>query len=520
MRPYSTLYVPVQFFAPVPCSFVVRVRLTMNKAHSQRSKGAGRGDSKQAERSEEKKGTHGRKAAGGPRDERDQSSSTKATNLLQQAKALAAASAGAAAAPAQVATAFTSRPTRPAPTPAFPARAPSAAPTPSHETICKYPVTGILLVHTQKHAQSYTGTVSNTPLPNLFCYPNPFFPAHTVMASIVNAFSIDAVLAQVGQSELAGAEAVIFRNICMPTTLAAVHEALPKGWERQAVRHSVVPFSDSWVQLKRDKVEGKLYNWAAQPNYDGPCVEPTPEVFQDMFMEALGAGGVYLSDVEPARVVSESVQAITDATPLGAPLLGQDLPGVNKEMVYIHASNSEQYTLFPIHVEDAFLAAMSLLVAGLPKAWVVIPARFWPTLVNSIIQEVPPRDCSNPLSHKCFLPASLSALHAMGITPLLFMQYPGDLMVTLPGAAHFGFSFGPNASTAINVTTPNWHLFYPRAQSAGPCRCVPPVELDLEALAVAYDKAGWDTDAASKCMCTFSVAVAGRLYNTVLFFSG
>jgi len=39
---------------------------------------------------------------------------------------------------------------------------------------------------------------------------------------------------------------------------------------------------------------------------------------------------------------------------------------------------------------------------------------------------------------------------------LKVVQYPGDLVVLYPSAAHFGFNTGPNIAQAINIGTKSW----------------------------------------------------------------
>jgi hypothetical protein len=95
---------------------------------------------------------------------------------------------------------------------------------------------------------------------------------------------------------------------------------------------------------------------------------------------------------------------------------------------------------FAAHAEDHNLPSINQLVFGAPKVWFAVPGASFGA-ANAAIRAAVPRgelpNCPQSLAHKLVLP-SLAVLHGAGLPVARVVQHAGDLIITAPGAVHFG----------------------------------------------------------------------------------
>lgn len=95
---------------------------------------------------------------------------------------------------------------------------------------------------------------------------------------------------------------------------------------------------------------------------------------------------------------------------------------------------------FAAHAEDHNLPSINQLVYGAPKVWFAVPGANFGA-ANAAIRAAVPRgelpNCPQSLAHKLVLP-SLAVLQGAGLPVARVVQRAGDLIITAPGAVHFG----------------------------------------------------------------------------------
>jgi len=168
-------------------------------------------------------------------------------------------------------------------------------------------------------------------------------------------------------------------------------------------------------------------------------------------------------------------------------LLGPNLPGVTSPYLYMGMWAS----VFGVHTEDMNLLSINYLHAGAPKVWYAIApgqeARRFEALCEHYYAHAH-QDCRQFLRHKRYL-LSPAILKKAGIKYTFQVQYPGDAMITIPDAYHFGFNTGFNVAEATNFGVPEW---IPFGHQARICMCRPDsVRIDmfrLERLLARYRK--------------------------------
>lgn len=129
-----------------------------------------------------------------------------------------------------------------------------------------------------------------------------------------------------------------------------------------------------------------------------------------------------------------------------------------------------QGTWFCAHKEDSDISSMNALLSGHPKIWYIVPfsdADKFERLFKQLAQGVS-FGCETAFKHKCFIiPPWILQKHGIKFTR--HVQYPGEIIITLYGAYHFGFNAGYNVSESINIASPKFIDFYNKVQL-----CVPP----------------------------------------------
>ncbi len=133
--------------------------------------------------------------------------------------------------------------------------------------------------------------------------------------------------------------------------------------------------------------------------------------------------------------------------------VGQRYGGVTDSMLYV----GQYRAMFACHVEDADLYSINYLHYGLPKSWYCIPPseRFKFENYAAAIFPEDNAECVNFLRHKTKM-FSPKFLQDHGIRFHTVVQLPGEYVIPMPGAYHFGFNHGFNVAEATNYATPRW----------------------------------------------------------------
>ena len=131
------------------------------------------------------------------------------------------------------------------------------------------------------------------------------------------------------------------------------------------------------------------------------------------------------------------------------------------------------------HTEDMNLLSINYLHAGAPKYWYAIApedAKRFESLAESRFIHAY-SGCKEFLRHKRYLISPL-VLEKAGIPFTTQIQRPGQAMLTMPGAYHFGINLGFNVAEATNFACPEWMEFGKRARI---CMCRPDsVRIDMQ----------------------------------------
>ena len=191
---------------------------------------------------------------------------------------------------------------------------------------------------------------------------------------------------------------------------------------------------------------------------------------QERFWEHIGSGNktTYGSNIEGIYTANNA--GSWDMRNLDSSLrkLPEDYEGITSPMTYLATIHS----LFPNHTEDMNLMSLNLLVAGQPKIWYVLDpndqSRF-ETWLKRVMPDYFMGRCINIIRHKNLL-VDPREVRRQGISIQVIVQWPGDMVLTLPGAVHWGFGTGPSIAHAVNLTFfKQWIALGRREQE---CDCV------------------------------------------------
>lgn len=141
------------------------------------------------------------------------------------------------------------------------------------------------------------------------------------------------------------------------------------------------------------------------------------------------------------------------------------IPRVQSSYVIVGMQN----TWFCAHKEDHDMASMNILLEGAPKIWYILPqteAAKFENLFNELLGKLKRRLCPTVLRHKCFIiPPWILAKNGIKFTK--HIQRPGEVMLTMYGAYHFGFIAGLNVCEAANIISPRFLQFFSTAKLCG-----------------------------------------------------
>lgn len=142
------------------------------------------------------------------------------------------------------------------------------------------------------------------------------------------------------------------------------------------------------------------------------------------------------------------------------------IPGVQSSFSIVGMRD----TWFCAHKEDSDLASINRLLYGAIKFWYVIKpkdAAKFEKLFHNLLCDDFDYTCSTALRHKCFIIPPW-VLDAHEITYTIYMQRPGEIMLTLYGAYHFGFNTGFNVCEASNIASPKYLNIFEYAKLCQP----------------------------------------------------
>jgi hypothetical protein len=148
-----------------------------------------------------------------------------------------------------------------------------------------------------------------------------------------------------------------------------------------------------------------------------------------------------------------------------------DAPGMTSCYTYF----ARAYSVFAAHAEDHNLPSINQLVFGAPKVWFAVPPDQF-LLATQVLKAAAVRGelptCPQAVAHKLQIP-SLALLRAHGVRVTKFIQKQGDLVITAPGAIHFGINCGDNVAESTNVSDGSWlsTSAFSHYMELGACNC-------------------------------------------------
>lgn len=133
------------------------------------------------------------------------------------------------------------------------------------------------------------------------------------------------------------------------------------------------------------------------------------------------------------------------------------IPGIHTPCEYV---SSDICSATGMHVEDALLCSVNVVLAGAPKVWLMIPPRcqeIFETQIRNHLSDSfrPAQGCSQSVRHMDALLSPI-LLDRWGIPYHIIVCKAGQMVVTLPGTYHQVVNAGPNYAQAINFAMPNW----------------------------------------------------------------
>lgn len=111
------------------------------------------------------------------------------------------------------------------------------------------------------------------------------------------------------------------------------------------------------------------------------------------------------------------------------------------------------FSTFCWHVEDLFMYSLNYMHSGKPKIWYSIAGKDKEKFDLYVKKNFVMKAVENPgFIYDLSIHIDPMDLIKNGIEVKRTIQYPGELIVTLPKAYHMGFSLGENKSEAVNYT--------------------------------------------------------------------
>ena len=130
-----------------------------------------------------------------------------------------------------------------------------------------------------------------------------------------------------------------------------------------------------------------------------------------------------------------------------------DLSGVNIPWLYI----GMKFSTFCWHYEDLMLNSLNYNHWGKPKVWYGVPEDYREKFEKAIKSKCALLFKKDPnILLDIITMVSPAYLLSQKIKMYKTLQYPGEFILTFPGAYHSGFSTGLNVGEAVNFVTRSW----------------------------------------------------------------
>jgi hypothetical protein len=126
--------------------------------------------------------------------------------------------------------------------------------------------------------------------------------------------------------------------------------------------------------------------------------------------------------------------------------------GINTPYAYVSLAKGSPTSM---HIEDANLRSLNLLLSGATKLWIVVPeserAKLEAAVRREHLRASDISRCSQFIRH-CDTIFPTTTLRKWGIAFQVVRHNPGELMFTNQNAYHQVLNYGPNFAIAINVS--------------------------------------------------------------------
>lgn len=256
-------------------------------------------------------------------------------------------------------------------------------------------------------------------------------------------------------------ETGVVEQFLLPTNLGTTN--FPRSIEVQQKCITIRPFprskTETFLEVKSDD---EVHQTSVVPRFP-PCppVHETGTKLEhvfDQYISKRDTRSVYYLVCEAATLATRQSFGLQSIEPLSCGLLKTRIrsrcPGINTPYAYFGQASS----VTALHIEDAFLYSKNFCHAGW-KLWLVVRPESLPSLESHLKQVFKPRLASGSdfVRDLCVFLAP-QQLREWEVSFEVFLQGPGDLIVTYPKAYHQVLNLTDSVAEAINFAPENWEL--------------------------------------------------------------
>lgn len=256
-------------------------------------------------------------------------------------------------------------------------------------------------------------------------------------------------------------ETGVVEQIQSPTNLGV--KDFPKSIDVQQKSITVRPFPKSspkaFLEVRSDN---ELHQLSVVPHF--PSCPPVNdrgaelETVLDLYIGQRTTRSMYYLVCEAANLATRQSFGLQSMEPLSCgslnTLIRSRCPGINTPYIYFGQATS----VTALHIEDAFLYSKNFCHAGW-KLWLVVEPESRPSLESHLKQNFKASSASGSdfVRDLCILVAPWQ-LREWGIPFRVFIQGPGDLVVTYPKAYHQVLNLTDSLAEAVNFAPEDWEL--------------------------------------------------------------
>ena len=217
-------------------------------------------------------------------------------------------------------------------------------------------------------------------------------------------------------------------------------------------------------------------------NNKGLNGDPSAFIDKNKYWKGLSStSSIYSHDFTSAlhsKFIPWDMNNIIDSENFLPKVMPESCPGINTTFGYLGQAAST----FAWHVEDACLGSMNINLGGATKVWYTLSPKHQQRFRTRVLRKAFLNDFNDCLGfdqHKQCVVSPDCAEDIMRIPNIVHThdQEPGDIVITLPGAFHSGFSTGMNFGEAINWGTADWIRAFEYPPNS-PCKCRPNLSFD------------------------------------------